>query len=185
MRAQTRSATIGCLLIALLSIVATGTVGAQEGGTTPVPQFVGSHRDWNVYKFRDADETICYIASEPKKQEGNYTRRGNPAVLVTRRPGARVLYEVSVQPGYDYLDGSDVEIQIDRRRFLLFTRGEHAWAPKEEDDRNLISAMRRGVDMTVRGTSTKNTYSLDTYSLLGFTAAYEAMQEACNDQASS
>ena len=45
--------------------------------------------------------------------------------------------------------------------------------------------MRRGVDMTVRGTSTKNTYSLDTYSLLGFTAAYEAMQEACNDRASS
>ena len=39
--------------------------------------------------------------------------------------------------------------------------------------------MRRGTDMTVRGTSSKNTYSLDTYSLLGFTAAYDAMVEAC------
>ena len=130
MRAQNRIATIGCFLIALLGITATGTVRAQDGGTTPVPQFVGSHRDWNVYKFRDADETICYIASEPKKQEGNYTRRGNPAVLVTRRPGARVLYEVSVQPGYTYLDGSDVEIQIDRRRFLLFTRGSTPGRPR-------------------------------------------------------
>jgi hypothetical protein len=31
----------------------------------------------------------------------------------------------------------------------------------------------------VRGTSTRRTYSLDTYSLLGFTAAYEAMVNAC------
>jgi hypothetical protein len=33
--------------------------------------------------------------------------------------------------------------------------------------------------MTVRGTSVRNTFSLDTYSLLGFTAAYDAMIEAC------
>ena len=33
--------------------------------------------------------------------------------------------------------------------------------------------------MTVRGTSTRDTYSLDTYSLSGFTAAYEAMRDAC------
>jgi hypothetical protein len=39
--------------------------------------------------------------------------------------------------------------------------------------------MKRGTDMTVRGTSVKNTYSLDTYSLLGFTAAYKAMIDAC------
>jgi hypothetical protein len=185
MRAQAQLATIGCLLIALLSVLATGTMRAQESRETPVPHFVGSHRDWNVYRFRDAEETICYIASEPKKQEGNYTRRDPPAVVVTRRPGARVLYEVSVDPGYAYLDGSDVEIQIDRRRFLLFTRGEHAWARQEEDDRNLISAMRRGVKMTVSGTSSKNTYSLDTYSLVGFTAAYDAMVDACSNAGSS
>ena len=39
--------------------------------------------------------------------------------------------------------------------------------------------MKGGNDMTVRGTSTRSTYSLDTYSLLGFTAAYEAMVAAC------
>lgn len=165
------------LIIGLLATAAVGVAAAQD---TPVPDYVGTYRDWNVYKFEDGDATICYMASEPKKQEGNYTRRGNPAVLVTRRPAPRVVDEVSVQPGYSYLDGSDVEIQIDRRKFLLFTKGEHAWARTEEDDKKLISAMRRGVNMTVRGTSIKSTYSLDTYSLLGFTAAYEAMVGACS-----
>ena len=144
------------------------------------PQFLGSYTDWNVYEFNDGGQKICYMASEPKQQDGNYTRRDNPAVLVTRRPGPKVVDEVSVQPGYSYLDGSNVEVQIDRRKFLLFTRGEHAWTKTAAADRQLIDSMRRGNDMTVRGTSIKNTWSLDTYSLSGFTKAYQAMVEACS-----
>jgi Invasion associated locus B (IalB) protein len=185
MSALTRIAGIVFFLFALSTVVATGTTRVQESRGTSVPHLIGIHRDWNIYKLRDDQETICYIASKPKKQEGNYTQRGNPAVVVTRRPGAQVLYEVSVQPGYTYLYGSDVEVQIDQRRFLLFTRGEHAWARKQEDDRTLISAMRRGVKMTVSGTSFKNTYSLDTYSLLGFTAAFDTMVDACSNAANS
>ncbi len=169
----------------MASLQATALAQEEDGQTrAPVPQFVGSHRDWNVYKFQDGEQTICYMASEPKKQEGDYTRRGNPAVLVTRRPGPRVLDEVSVQPGYTYQDGSEVEIQIDGEKFLLFTRGEHAWAKREDADKALINAMKRGSNMTVRGTSSKSTYSLDTYSLLGFTAAYEAMGDACAEASS-
>ena len=164
------------LVVAIWAGVATPVAIAQE---TPVPDYVGTYRDWSVYKFQDGGDTICYMASQPKKQEGNYTRRGNPAVLVTRRPSPRVVDEVSVQPGYGYLDGSNVEIQIAKTKFLLFTKDEHAWAETEADDQRLIQAMRRGSDMTVRGTSVKNTFSLDTYSLLGFSAAFEAMTEAC------
>ena len=186
MSVPTRIATIGSLfLIAVLDLGANGHLAAQDASSkAPVPEFVGSHRDWNVYKFQDDSQTICYIASEPKKQEGNYNRRGSPAVLVTRRPGQHVVYEVSVDPGYTYLDGSSVDIAVDKRKFRLFTRGEHAWTPKEQDDKNLIDAMKRGSDMTVRGTSNKNTFSIDTYSLLGFTAAYEAMTGACPGGAS-
>jgi hypothetical protein len=143
------------------------------------PQFLGTYRDWNVYAFTENGEKICYMASEPKKQEGNYSRRDNPAVLVTRRPSPKVVDEVSVQPGYSYLDASEVEVAIASNKFMLFTRGEHAWTKSEDADKALITAMKRGSDMTVRGTSVKNTFSLDTYSLLGFTAAYEAMTSAC------
>ena len=182
MSARTRLATLAPLLICLLSIAPIGAPQAPEGERrAPVPEFVGTHRDWNVYKFQDSNETICYMASEPKKQEGNYTRRGNPAVLVTRRPTPRVVYEVSVQPGYSYAEGSDVEVQIDRQKFLMFTRGEHAWAKDEDTDEALITAMKQGNEMRVRGTSSRETYSLDTYSLLGFTSAHQAMLNACAD----
>jgi hypothetical protein len=119
------------------------------------------------------------MASEPKKQEGDYTRRGNPAILVTRRPGPKVVDEVSVQPGYSYKEGSEVQVGVGKTKFALFTRGEHAWTKSGDADRALIDAMKRGSEMTVRGTSAKGTFSLDTYSLLGFTAAYQAMTGAC------
>jgi hypothetical protein len=164
-----RSTTIALVL----GLVMSNAVLAQT------PEFLGTHRDWNVYAFTEDGERICYMASEPKKQEGNYTRRGSPAVLVTRRPGPKVVDEVSVQPGYTFLEGSEVDVTVGDRKFALFTRGEHAWTKSEEEDEALITAMKRGSEMTVRGTSTKETYSLDTYSLLGFTAGYEAMVGAC------
>jgi hypothetical protein len=161
----------------IIALVLAPVLGSAALAQTP--QFLGAHRDWTVYAFTEDGEKICYLASEPTKQEGIYTRRGNPAILVTRRPSPRVVDEVSVQPGYSYLEDSEVDVTIGDRKFSLFTRGEHAWTTSEEEDQALINAMKRGNDMTVRGTSTKQTYSLDTYSLLGFTAGYEAMVGAC------
>jgi hypothetical protein len=40
--------------------------------------------------------------------------------------------------------------------------------------------MIRGLEMVVRGTSSRGTATKDTYSLRGFTAAYEAARDACN-----
>jgi Invasion associated locus B (IalB) protein len=160
-------------IIALFLMPVLGVAASAQ-----TPEFLGTHRDWNVYAFTEDGQKICYMASEPKKQEGNYTRRGDPAVLVTRRPQPRVD-EVSVQPGYSYLENSEVQVDIGNRKFALFTRGEHAWTKSEDEDQALIDAMKRGSEMTVRGTSTRNTFSLDTYSLLGFTAAYQAMVDAC------
>ena len=161
------------------TLLACAVALAAAPALAQTPQFLGTYRDWNVYAFTEDGEKICYMASEPKQQDGNYTRRDSPAVLVTRRPGPKVVDEVSVQPGYSYLDGSEVEVTIASNKFMLFTRDEHAWTKSEDADLALIAAMKRGADMTVRGTSARNTYSLDTYSLLGFTAAYNAMVEAC------
>ena len=142
--------------------------------------FVAAYRDWSLFTFEDGDKRLCFIASEPTKQDGNYNRRGDPALLVTRLPGAEDTSEVSMQPGYGFKEGSTVPVVVDgNKRFEMFTQGEYAWTRNEADDRALIAAMRAGVQVTLRGTSSKDTWSEDTYSLLGFTAAYNALQQAC------
>ena len=143
------------------------------------PKFISNFRDWTVYEVADPKGKICYIASEPTKQEGNYNKRGNPAVLVARLPGKPPSEQVSIQPGYGFKKGSTVDIKIGGTAFELFTQDEHAWTRTDADDKALIEAMRNGAAMTVRGTSTRGTYSLDTYSLAGFSAAFDAMRDAC------
>lgn len=151
------------------------TVSAQT------PYSLGSYTDWNVWEVNEDGQKICFIVSEPKKQDGDYTRRGKPAVLVARRPVPVVTDEVSVQPGYNYLQGSNVTVAVSGKIFTLFTRGgPHAWTKNDDEDRALIAAMRQGDAMIVEGESSKQTRSTDTYSLLGFTKAYNAMVAACS-----
>ncbi|MGD9510700.1 MAG: invasion associated locus B family protein [Geminicoccaceae bacterium] len=163
--------------IVMAMAVAPPLAHAQTGDS--VPKQISVHRDWSVYEVTDSRGRICYVASEPKEQSGNYSRRDPPALLVARLPGDPPPEQVSVQPGYAYLKGSAVEAKIGSRTFRMFTDGEHAWTRTNDEDRTLIEAMKAGATMTVRGTSVKNTHSLDTYSLSGFTAAVEAMRAAC------
>jgi hypothetical protein len=145
------------------------------------PYSLGSYTDWNVWEVNEDGQKICFIVSEPVKEAGNYERRGKPAVLVARRPVPTVTDEVSVQPGYNYLQGSSVTVTVGAKVFTLFTRGgPHAWTKNDDEDRALIAAMRQGEQMVVEGESSKQTNSTDTYSLLGFTKAYNAMVAACS-----
>ena len=62
------------------------------------PQFLGSFRDWNLNSFEDDNGKVCYITSEPTKEDGNYTRRGTPVAYVTKLPIDPPNVQVSAQP---------------------------------------------------------------------------------------
>jgi invasion protein IalB len=149
---------------------------------SPEPTFVANYRDWALFTYRDGNGLVCYIASEPVKKDGNYTRRGPAAALVARFPMDPPNVQVSVQSGYPYKEKSEVEVKIGDATYTLFTSGENAFARNAAEDERLIAAMKRGTQMTVRGTSQKGTWSLDTYSLQGFSAAYQAMLDACKQK---
>lgn len=166
--------------VLLLLLLGAGGAQAQNAGG-PEPTFVANYRDWTLFTYEDGNGRVCYIASEPVKKEGNYTRRGPAAVLVAHFPMEPPNVQVSVQSGYPFKKKSDVEVKIGDKTYSLFTDGDNAFTRTPADDERLIAAMKRGTRMTVRGTSRKGTWSRDTYSLLGFTAAYKAMLDACGN----
>ena len=57
---------------------------------------------------------------------------------------------------------------------------DSAWASTSEGDQKLIKAMKAGSTMVVVGYSSRDTKTTDTYSLSGFTAAYNAISKACS-----
>ena len=141
---------------------------------------LGEFGHWTAYAFKESGQKTCYMASAPTKDEGAYKKRGKIYARVTHRPAEKTRDEVSFLAGYKYKDDSWVKIRIDKKKaFDLFTHEDSAWAPDQAADKKLVRAMKGGNQMVVEGTSWRGTETKDTYSLIGFTKAYNAIAKAC------
>ncbi|MBK1663128.1 hypothetical protein CKO38_03410 [Rhodospirillum rubrum] len=163
------------LLMGFLTLGTTAPALAQQVNT------LGTSQDWTAYTMTENGQKVCYVASQPKKDEGNYTARGDIYALVTHRPARGQFGVVTIYAGYPYKSGSSVELEVDKTGFQLFTEGETAWA-SDEMDKKIVAAMKRGTTMVVKGTSSRGTATRDTYSLRGITAAIGTIDKACGSR---
>ena len=142
-------------------------------------EVIDNFQDWTAFAETEGGKKVCYMASAPEKAEGKYKKRDDPYVLVTHRPAEKSIGVFSVRAGYTYKKDSEVEVNIDGQRFILFTDAGQAWAYDSKVDRVLVRAMKGGLSMIIAGMSGRGTLTTDTYSLNGFTAAYDAITKAC------
>ena len=165
------------LAVALVTLVQTGQ------GLTPAsaqePEHLDVHRDWHTFTYRENNNLVCYMVSKPTKEEGEYSQRGDVYILVTHRPAEASRDVVSVITGYAYRPDSEATVTVGDKLFGLFTSENTAWARDSATDATMIAAMKAGTSMTVKGTSSRGTLTTDTYSLLGFTAAYNQISRTC------
>lgn len=158
--------------LVLFSLVA----AFSTAGSDAHADFLGKFQDWEAHARADGGSKVCYAATVPTKSEGDYTRRGDVFLLVSHRPGDKMTGVVSMEAGYTYSKDGKIAARIGGASFPMFGDGELAFA---YEDRPLVESMIRGVDMVVKGTSSRGTLTTDTFSLSGFTAAYKAASKAC------
>ncbi|MCR9219206.1 MAG: invasion associated locus B family protein [Alphaproteobacteria bacterium] len=164
---------------ALLAAAAAAVFMHGLSGAAAADEVLGQFRDWTAHTYMQDGAKMCSMYSRPLKDEGNYTRRGDIWGFVIHRPADNRIGEVSFAMGYPIKPDSPVIVEIGNQRFELFTDGEGAFA-RPEDDPKLVRAMRAGLEMVVRGVSTRGTATKDTYSLRGFTNASNAINRACD-----
>lgn len=143
-------------------------------------ELLGSFIDWDAFVMvRDSGERICYMVSVPKATAPEGASRGKIYASVTHRPKRKVRDEVNFVVGYPFKNNSEASVAVGASRFNLFTDDQSAWAYTPEDDSKLVTAMKSGSTMTVKGTSARGTSTSDQYSLSGFMAAYSAITKSC------
>ena len=153
---------------------------ATNAAAVEAPQLIGDYNDWSAYTFKEGKNIVCYIASTPKRDEGNYTKRGDIYAVVTHRPADNSFDVVNFVAGYRLKDHSKFTVKIGRETFKNFyTDHDKAWTVNDAEDKNLVKAMFRGERMIVEGTSNRGTETRDTYSLKGFARAYKAINAKC------
>ena len=163
----------------LITVVMASAALAVSTTQASEPRLVGTFGDWSAYTFLENGNKVCYMASQPKTDVGNYTRRGEIFALVTHRPAEKTRDVFSYIAGYPYKAGSEVVITANGRNFKLFTQDETAWTPDAGSDQALTRAIRQGSKMVVKGTSKRGTLTTDTYSLSGSSKAYDKISREC------
>ncbi|MBT3401050.1 MAG: hypothetical protein HOF99_16510 [Rhodospirillaceae bacterium] len=172
MIAITRFSLLAAALVLTVAFLAPSTGHAQEA------KRIGQHGDWDAYTRGTGNSQFCYMVSKPQTASLQ-SRRGEIFFLVWHRPGQKEFDVVQVDIGYPFKDASEVEVRIGGDSWSLFTKDESAWAYKQADDVALVAALRKGARMTVKGTSSRNNPTTDSYSLKGTSAAYAAINKAC------
>lgn len=145
------------------------------------PELLKNYDHWSAYQYTEGrNNKVCFIASSPIRKQGNYNSRGEVYTLITHRPSDNTKDVVSVIAGYTYKSGSTITVNIDGKIFHMITQGDTAWGEDIQTDQRLTKAILRGNTMTIKGTSSRGTLTIDTYSLKGTSGAYRTIGKACN-----
>ncbi len=173
----------------MAAVLSASPVMAQADPDRKSDNRVAVHKDWSV--FEEAGPTAyCWSASQPK--ESVHTRGGKPVsvrrgdilLLISFIPERNVSGQVSFLSGYPFREGAEVSVDIDGRKFSLYsgekdTEKETAWTISDEEDRKLVEALKLGNEAVVVGVSSRGTTTRDTFSLIGITAAIEDARARC------
>lgn len=155
--------TIAIAITALFAL----TAAAAAQSPTRIKQFDA----WGAYSYNSGNSKVCYVLSVPTAKNPSNVNHGDIFFLVSQRPGQNISYEPQAMMGYPLKDASKVEVDVDGRKFSLFTRGNSAWVENAAEEPQLVAAMRAGSQMTVKATSRRGTATSYSYSLKGVTAA--------------
>lgn len=161
----------------LAGAVAAAGLGLYAGGAMAATS-LGVFDNWTAWTDNDGSGKICYISATPQRSEPTNVNRGAIHFLVTIRPTNR--NEVATIVGYPIHETNpNASASVDGRSYPMVTQGESAWLASIEDEPGFVGAMRAGATLVVRATSQRGTNTVDTYSLVGVTAALNRAAEEC------
>ena len=159
---------------------ATAAAPAAPAGDAQ-PTLLGQYGDWGAYTASPGGNKVCFALAKPKtaKTEPEGRKRDPSYVFVSTRPADKVKNEVSVIIGYPFKTNSDATAEIGTAKFAMYTQNDGAWIKNVADEARMVDAMRKGADLTVKGTSGRLTQSTDQYSLKGLAQALDKIEQEC------
>ena len=156
-------------------------VPPAPGGGDVQPTLLGQYADWGAYTASPGGNKLCFALAKPKstKLEPPGRTRGPSYLFVSTRPADKVKNEVSVIIGYPFKSSSDATAEIGAVKFAMYTQNDGAWIKNVAEEARMVDAMRKGADLTVKGTSGRGTESTDQYSLKGLAQALDKIEQEC------
>jgi len=125
------------------------------------------------------DDEYCYIGSIPIETDlSKEKKRGDTYILVYKMVGNKNSV-IQIEAGYNYKLNKDILIKIDNTNYEFYTTKDVLDSAWTNDDTKVIFAMKKGLKLMITGESSRGTVTNDTYTLKGFTSAFNQLAEDC------
>jgi hypothetical protein len=152
---------------------------SMTGGTEPT--LIGQFGSWGAYSATPNGKRVCFALAKPTTSKTNPPNRPrDPAyAFVSTRPSEKVANEVSIMIGYMLKPGSESTLEVGGASYAMYTQGDGLWIKNAAEEDQMVQAMRRSADATVKGMSAKGTETVDTFSMKGLSQALDRIAQDC------
>jgi len=141
---------------------------------------IGKYKDWESMIVSEATGKVCFAQSSPILQAPKSNKR-DAKLFVAFRPADKIINEVSVTAGYEFNKNNSVTAASGKNKFKFDIKEQgFAWIADTKVEFRMIKRMKKGSRIMITGYNQKGSQTIDHYSLLGFTKAYNATKKACS-----
>jgi hypothetical protein len=152
-----------------------GSVSAEE------VKKMGKHKDWETYVINSDMGKICFTQSKPVLQAPKKNQR-DARLFITFRPGEKIANEISITAGYEFNTKNSITATSGKNKYKFdLIQEKFAWMSDQDNklEKKMIRTMKKGSRIMITGYNQKGSQTIDHYSLLGFTKAYNATKANC------
>ena len=159
------------LLILVLSFT---SLNAQE------IKKIGKFKDWETIVVTDETAKLCFAQSKPVLQSPKNSVR-EARLFISFRPSEKISDEVSITSGYEY-NGQNAILAKSGKNKIKFdiSKDNFAWIANNKIEKKMISVMKKGSRIMITSYNKSGSQTIDHYSLMGFTKAYNSAKKNCS-----
>ena len=141
---------------------------------------IGKFKDWETIVIKNDSKLVCFAQSKPVLQSPKSYQR-EARLFVSFRPNEKIINEISITSGYEYNNENSIIAKSGKHKYKFDIAQENfAWLADNKMEKKMINTMKKGSRIMVSGYNQKGSQTIDHYSLLGFTKAYNTAKKSCS-----
>tara|TARA_B100001175_G_scaffold294021_1_gene280934 strand:- start:148 stop:660 length:513 start_codon:yes stop_codon:yes gene_type:complete len=141
---------------------------------------IGKFKDWETMILTETGGKVCFAQTKPILQAPKSNKR-EAKLFVTFRPNEKITDEISITPGYEFNKNNSVTAVSGKYKFKFdIKQSGFAWIADNKIEVKMVRQMKRGSRIMITGYNQKGSQTIDHYSLLGFTKAYNSAKTSCS-----
>ena len=141
---------------------------------------IGKFKDWETFSVNENNNKICFAQSIPILRAPKKFERNPSRLFVSFRPTEDIIDEISATSGYTFQKEKIVKAKTGKKTFNFFAQENFAWILDTEEEQKFIQAMKKASRVMIIGRTDKGKQTIDHYSLMGFSKAYNTAKKNCS-----